>query len=873
VTPIGDDPYETFVATAHVGVVLTDLDGTVTAVNSSLCRLWGLSEGDLVGSSGLELVHPDDRVKSRLVMSQLINGDVDEIQAERRYVRPDGSVVWAETATRLVRNDKGAPRYFQSELIDISDRHQAEDARRWLEDVVQSSQDAIIGTTLDGTILNWNTGAQRIFGFTSEEMLGHDASVLRQAHSEGEIESLISRIHRGELIEHRVVRVRKDGSLVTLLANSSPIRDSAGAVVGTVTVARDLAEIEKVDAMFRSLLDAAPDAMVCVNANGVIALVNAQAESLFGYSRDEMIGQPVEMLVPDRLKHVHPLRRSEYVAHPVPRAMGAGRDLAARRKDGSEFFAEISLSSIRTEEGPLISATIRDGTERRQAAIVASSADAVISRGLDGTITSWNAAAEKLYGYSSEEAVGHQLDSLFPHGHSEEVIELTERFRRGEPVDHYETQRVRKDGVTLDISISLSPVRDVTGEVVGTSSVARDITERKRVAAEREQMAERLRQSERLESLGQLAGGVAHDFNNLLGAILNYASLVANGTASNPQLSADVEQIRAAAERAARLTQQLLIVGRRETIRPELLQLNGIVNDLHELLSRTISENIEFVLDLADALPEIEFDRGQIEQVLLNLVVNARDAMPFGGTLSIGTALVDLDEDFVRTRPELSEGRHVELLVSDTGVGIAPEITSHIFEPFFTTKPKGSGTGLGLATVYGIVTAVGGGVSVYSEQGIGTTFRVLVPAALQSGTLPEVPTDLVDLVGHGETILLVEDEPSLLESTARILRLYGYLVHEASNATLAVAVAQESDIQLLLTDSVMPLMSGRILADRIGEIRPDVPVLFMSGYSHGVTGPQRLIREDATLLQKPFSIESLLMYVQRAIAGRTEPNN
>jgi CheY-like chemotaxis protein len=379
-------------------------------------------------------------------------------------------------------------------------------------------------------------------------------------------------------------------------------------------------------------------------------------------------------------------------------------------------------------------------------------------------------------------------------------------------------------------------------------------------------IGERLRQSERLESLGQLAGGVAHDFNNLLGVILNYTSFVAEAVAEDASASRDVAQIRTAAERAARLTRQLLIFGRRDPSRSEVLELDAIVADIHDLLSHSIGAHIELVVRTCDRLPTIRADRGQVEQVLLNLALNARDAMPEGGVLTIATTVVEIDEDYVHLYPEATPGRHVELSVSDTGVGMPPEVAAHVFEPFFTTKPKGQGTGMGLATVYGIVTDAGGSASVYSEPGLGSRFRVLFPA-LEALAVPTVVPVPDDLEGHGETILIVEDEPAIMETTARILRRHGYTVIEAPTAAEALAVASSQTLHLLLTDSVMPQMSGREVAERIGAFRPDLPVLFMSGYSEGAVGPQGLGGKGAPLLEKPFTTAALLQHVRARLTG------
>jgi PAS domain S-box-containing protein len=493
-----------------------------------------------------------------------------------------------------------------------------------------------------------------------------------------------------------------------------------------------------------------------------------------------------------------------------------------------------------------------------------SALDCVVTMDHQGRVVEFNPAAEQVFGYRRDQALGQPMAELIipPSLRDAHRAGLKHYLETGEgPVlgHRLELTAVRADGTEFPVELAIAKVK-LPGPPVFTAYL-RDITDRKRTEAQRLALGERLRQSERLESLGQLAGGVAHDFNNLLGVILNYAAFVAEQTRDNPAVNADVEQIRAAAARGARLTSQLLIVGRREAIRPAVLDLNAIVADIHDLLSRSIGEQVQLTVRSASVLPTIRADRGQIEQILLNLAVNARDAMPAGGTLHIATQVADLDEDYVRLHPDASLGRHVELAVSDTGVGIPPEVASHIFEPFFTTKPKGQGTGLGLATVYGIVTEAGGSLSVNSEASIGTTFRILFPA-VEEPAAPAAISGAADIEGHGETILVVEDEAAMMEVTARILRRHGYAVIEASTGPEAIALAAQPDVRLLLTDSVMPQMSGRELARQIRELRPELPVLFMSGYDQGVTGTRRVLSGDVALVQKPFNAETLLTHVR-----------
>ena len=477
-----------------------------------------------------------------------------------------------------------------------------------------------------------------------------------------------------------------------------------------------------------------------------------------------------------------------------------------------------------------------------------------------------------MFGYTADEIVGHNVAEIVPADRADEEASILRRVANGDNVEQLETTRVRKDGTVVEVSMTISPIRDTAGAIIGLSTVSRDITERNRLEAERQLLADRVGQSERLESVGQLAGGIAHDFNNLLGVIINYASFVGSQTTDQPAVQDDVTQIRLAAERAARLTRQLLTFARRETIKPESLDLNEIVAEVDNLLSRTIGEHIDLVVLLAEEPQTVLADRGQIEQVLLNLAINARDAMADGGTLTIETSHIDLDDGYAYMHPDAAPGSYVQLCVSDTGTGMTPEVANRIFEPFFTTKLAGQGTGLGLATVHGIVSNSGGTMSVYSEPGIGTTFRLYLPATAQP-TATATHTPAPAQVQHEGTILVVEDEPAVLALTARILSQDGYQVLEAQTFEDAMAIATTQQFNLLLTDSVLPNVSGSVLAQHVLNLKPGIPVLFMSGYSAGVVVPQGVLRATATLIQKPFDRHTLITAVQTALNPPLTPTN
>ena len=507
-----------------------------------------------------------------------------------------------------------------------------------------------------------------------------------------------------------------------------------------------------------------------------------------------------------------------------------------------------------------------DGLRSLLAAVVEWSPDAILGKTLDGMITSWNGGAAAMYGYTAEEIVGRNVSVLIPPGREEEIAALFDRVRAGQRVESVETQRVRKDGAVIDVSVSVSPVLGADGAVIGAATVTRDITERVRAAAAREASEARLRTAERLETVGQLAGGIAHDFNNLLSAIMGYADLV-GGEAADPAVQADVEQIMATAERAAALTKDLLVFSRREPGEPQDLDLNAVIAGVQSMLAISVGEHIAVRVDPAAALPAVRTDRGRLEQALLNLAVNARDAMPEGGSLTIATGVVDLPVGDPRLHTGVDPGSFVELAVSDTGMGMSAEVAARIFEPFYTTKPIGRGTGLGLSTVYGIVTGAGGCIVVDSAEGAGATFRIYLPAvARPAESVVAAPAGRVPgPVGNGERVLVVDDERAVLEVTAQVLRRSGYATLEANTWQEALSLASSHRLELLLTDSVMPGMSGQVLADRVRELKPEVRVLRMSGYASGSMSPRVGGAEEGAFLHKPFTADTLLAKVRAVL--------
>lgn len=510
-----------------------------------------------------------------------------------------------------------------------------------------------------------------------------------------------------------------------------------------------------------------------------------------------------------------------------------------------------------------------DGHRATLAAVVEHSDDAIIGADLNGTVTAWNRGAERLFGWTAAEIIGRPASVLADPAGAEEQRDVIERIGLGERGVSYETRRWTKDGSPVDVSLNVAAIRDRAGRLTGVSAVARDITAVKEAAERQKAVEERTHQAQRMESLGKLAGGVAHDFNNILAIIVNYTDFAAEEAAGNEALESDLRHVRSAADRAINLTRQLLTFTRGDTIQPQDVDLNAAIAEVHAMLARTIGEHINLIEVPSGPAPVVHADPGQIQQVLLNLAINARDAMPEGGTLVLEADLADLDGDELDMQPPLPAGTYARLLVSDTGEGMTADVVARIFEPFYTTKPRGQGTGLGLATVYGIVAEAGGSLNVYSEPGVGTTFRIYLPLVVSpSGALPAVLRQDAPPHGDGRTVLVVEDEPALASVVTRILTNGGYHVLTATGGTQALALFTQHDCDVLLTDVIMPEMSGRRLADLIHAARPTVPVLFMSGYSNGLLGTTHVLDGDIAFIEKPFTAHDLLHKIAELLPAR-----
>ncbi len=500
--------------------------------------------------------------------------------------------------------------------------------------------------------------------------------------------------------------------------------------------------------------------------------------------------------------------------------------------------------------------------------LVEASPVAIMTLDKEGYVTLWNPAAERTFGWTKEEAIG-RFNPIVPEEKIEEFHSLRERVLRGEGFSATELHQRKKDGSAIHISLSTATMRDSRGNITGIMSVIEDITERKRIEIALHHSEEQLRQAQKMEAVGNLAGGVAHDFNNLLTAIRGYSDLLLHRFDANSPERKDVEEIHKAGERASSLTRQLLAFSRKQVLQPKVWTLNEIVSGMEEMLRRMIDEDIDLIHVHRPDPWSVKVDRGQIEQVIMNLVVNARDAITQGGKITIETGNAYLDDTYVLSHSVVTPGAYAMLAVSDTGEGMDEETKTRLFEPFFTTKEKGKGTGLGLSTVYGIVKQSDGYIWVYSERRQGTTFKIYLPRH-DCPHVEKSPVGSPAAVPRGnETILLVEDDELVRVLARDVLRGQGYTVIEARDGADAMGVAMEhrGPIHLMITDVVMPIMGGQEAAISLAPLHGDMKVLYMSGYSDDAIVRHGVLSPGTHFLPKPFRVDALLRKVRDVLDG------
>jgi len=640
----------------------------------------------------------------------------------------------------------------------------------------------------------------------------------------------------------------------------------AGQIGQALALQRTFEDLRASQLKLKTIVDSALDAVITMDDRGLITGWNRQAEAMFQWTAAEAVGRTLAELViplPQRDAHVRGLAR--FLATGQGRMVNRRSEVIATRRDGLEFPVELTVVPSRQGDGWMFAASVRDITERRRAEEALRESEerhrALVDYTFDGFVITENAVVREanrgyaqMFGYAVDEVIGMPVEAFVA---PESRAAVAERIRLGEE-GAFAVVGVRKDGSRIALE-TIAKSYTHGGRRVRLTAL-RDVTERR-------QLEEQFRQSQKMEAVGRLAGGVAHDFNNLLTVITSYSQLLLDDLGVADPRRADLEEIRKAASAAATLTRQLLAFSRQQVLDPKVLDLNAVVATAGKMLKRVIGEDIELTTVLDRDLGTIKADPGQLEQVIMNLAVNARDAMPVGGKLTIETANVELDSAYTQEHRVVTAGPYVLLSVSDTGLGMDEATQARIFEPFFTTKEKGKGTGLGLATVYGIVKQSDGFVWVYSELGHGTTFKAYFPRVDgqpdTTGPVEATPASL-----HGtETVLVAEDAGGVRAVARQVLKRHGYVVLTAADGQTALDLAgeQEGPIHLLVTDVIMPEMSGRQLADRLRELRPSLKVLFVSGYTDDAVVRHGILEPGIAFLQKPFTPESLARKVREVL--------
>jgi PAS domain S-box-containing protein len=831
------------------------------------------------------VIHPDDRVAWRRAVGQLRLGK--GLQGEYRVVDPQGVVRWVHESVTVTRRGSDGGLALDAVLTDVTEQRAAERALRESEErfrrLIEQAGDAVFVQDHEGRLVDINQQACDSLGYTRDELLALTPEALEQLIPAGN-SGLKASLAEGWPVTLDAVQHRKDGTTFPVEVRVSGFE--AGGRPLRLALVRDVTErvraaekLREQQVLMSNIIAHIPISVFWKDRDSVFLGCNLNmARDVGRASPDEVIGLT---------DHDMPTTKAEadWYVRCDREVMTTGKSLldveeTQQRPDGTLAILQTSKVPLRDAHGQVVGimGIYADVTERkrRDQALRASEeryrllfernlAGVVLST-LDGRLLGCNESFARILGCASpQEVLAHTSNDFYSQPeHREEMLgEL--RARRA--LSNRELLfRRQDDGNPVWVLANLSLMED-EGEGTVIHGTVVDITDRKRAEEALRRTEEQYRQAQKMEAVGRLAGGVAHDFNNLLTVIHGYSEMLLAGLPAIDPRQMQAREIRRAAERAADLTRQLLAFSRKAVIAPRVLNLNALVRDMEGMLRRLLGEDIDLATAIAPDLGAVKADRGHIEQVIMNLAVNARDAMPKGGKLTIELRNVELDEDYVRSHPEAHAGPHVSLAVSDTGVGMDKATAARVFEPFFTTKGN-SGTGLGLATVYGAVRQSGGHVTVYSEPGLGTTFRAYLPRVFEdeaaaSQTVPSLAT----LPRGTETILLAEDEPGVRSLARQVLESCGYRVLEAGDGDEALRVAGgwSQPIALLVTDVVMPRLGGREASEQLRASHPETRVLFLSGYTDDAVVRHGVLEAEVQFLQKPFTPAALAHKVRHVL--------
>jgi PAS domain S-box-containing protein len=882
--PTTDQWYRAFGDVAPGFLWLTDGRGRILYVNRTWMQYTGSTLEEINEGGWAQFNHPDEVAAVQQRWGQAVELE-QPFEMEARYRRHDGVYRWMLARVVPLMDPEGRLQHWVGTSVDIEELKQAgaELRRRELEltDFFENAAVPMHWVGPDGTILRVNQAELDLLGYDRDEYLGKN---IIDFHVDREIiDDILRRLDTGEVLHDYPARLRsRDGSTRHVLIDSSAYFEN-GRFVHTRCFTRDVTghqETEQAVARLAAIVTSSADAIIGKTLDGIVTSWNKAAERIFGYSPAEMIGQPIFRLIPEEL---HDAERDLLTR--ISRGERVEFSEAERiRKDGQRIHIAVTVSPIRDAHGKVIGASSikRDVTERKRAGEALAQSQERLQLALKaarmGTwrwdvasnTLEWDEQLHDLYGVEPGQRVS-QYEHFIGRVHQDDRTFVAASVQRalqdGGALD-YEFRIVLPDGKVRWLADQGRVIRDQKGNPLYLTGVCLDKTERKLIE-------ERLRQAQRMDSVGQLAGGIAHEANNMMSVVLGCADYVLQRTDLPGPVREDVEQIWKAATRTAGITQQLLAFSRRQVLQPQVLDLNITVRALEPILCRTLGETRGLRMHLSPGLGPVRADPGQLEQVLINLTLNARDAMHAQGRLTIETMNVELDEAYAAGKAvdSLRPGQYAALVVSDTGHGMDRATLARVFEPFFTTKGVGEGTGLGLSTVYGIVKQSGGFIWVYSEPNLGTTFKLYFPLvatspgeADQRGPFPTARDN--------ETVLVAEDEAMVRAIMARTLRDCGYDVLEAADgrAALDILDAEAGRVSLIVADVVMPDLGGREMAAHLAERWPDVPVLFTSGYTGMDVVRRGLLEEGREFLQKPLAPEALARKVREMVDAKvTKP--
>lgn len=852
---------------APIGVALVSPEGRWLKVNRALCELVGYGEAELLTLTFQDITHPADLDLDLDYVRRMLAGEIQDYQMEKRYFRAGGDLVHVLLSVSLVRDALGRPQYFISHIQDVTSREQAEKEIRFNErryrSLVEATAAIVWNTPASGEFEVEQPGWTAFTGQSFEELRGW--GWLNAIHPEDQAET--GRIWAAAVasrstyeVEHRL-RAR-DGAYWNMAVRAVPILADNGKIQQWVGVHTDITARKREEAarlQLAAIVESSEDAIVGMDLNSLVTSWNAAAEKIFGYSSGEMAGASIQCLIPEDRRgeedHIMAfIRRGEPVAQ---------FETVRLTKSGRSLNVSLTVSPIKDAEGKVVGASkiARDTTARKKAeealrllgsALEQTGESVIITDAeldLPGPrIVFVNAAYTKMTGYSAEETMGKTPRLLQgPRTDRNVLAKLRASLERGDEFDG-EAVNYRKEGQEFDVEWHITPLRSPNGKITHFVGILRDVTEHNRLQAQ-------LFQSQKMETVGKLAGGVAHEFNSILTAIIGQGELLLGDLPPGSSLAGNASEITKAAGRAASLTRQLLAYGRKQLLLPEVLDLNEVVEGMAPVLRHLLGKSVDLRVLPTAGLHFVKADAGQLEQVVINLAVNARDVMPGGGKLTLETANVSFDEESALSYPELKVGDYVMLAITDSGPGMRAEIRDRVFEPFFTTRGVSQGSGLGLSTCLGIVKQSGGHISVYSEVGRGTTFKIYLPRVepRAKGTTPR--RQPLDLPGGTETILLVEDDPAMRVMAGSLLKRLGYTVLAAAGGEEALELHRREGagrVDLLFTDVVMPGMSGQELSERVLALCPGTKILFTSAYTENAILHQAVLNKDAALLQKPF---------------------